>query len=113
MCMLNLVITPELKKDLIDNIKAHSFSVSVDGSNNTALEKMNPMAIRIYDVNRGRIVTQFFDMCTSRSATAEAIYTVMDSTLSNLLEKSTNPWAMCTSVGVDNTSVNIGTRKFA
>ena len=109
MCMLNLAIAPELKKDLIDNMKVHPFSVSVDGSNDTALEKMNPMAIRIYDVNRGRIVTQFLDMCTSRSATAEAIYTVMDDTLSNLLE-CTNPWAMCTSVGVDNTSVNIGTR---
>ena len=33
----------------------------------------------------------------------------MDETLSKLLE-STNPWTMCTSVGVDNTSVNIGTR---
>ena len=33
----------------------------------------------------------------------------MDGTLSKLLE-SKNPWGMCTSVGVDNTSVNIGTR---
>ena len=66
------------------------------------------MAIRICDVSRGRIVTQFLDMCTSRSATAEAFYTVVDSTLLNLLE-STNRWAMCTSVGVDNTSLNIGT----
>ena len=67
------------------------------------------MAIRIYNVNHGKIVTQFLDMCTSTCATAEAIYGVMDEILSKLLE-STNPWTMCTSVGVDNTSVNIGTR---
>ena len=40
----------------------HPFSVSIDGSNDTALEKMNPMAIRIYDVNHGKIVTQFLDV---------------------------------------------------
>lgn len=108
MCMLNLAIAPELKKDLVENMKVHPFSVSIDGSNDTALEKMNPMAIRIYNVNRGRVVTQFLDMCTSRGATAEAIYGIMDGALSKLLE-STNPWGMCTFVGVDNISVNIGT----
>ena len=33
----------------------------------------------------------------------------MEETLSKQLE-STNPWTICTSVGIDNTSVNIGTR---
>ena len=69
---------------------------------------MNPTAIRIYDVNHNRVVTQFLDLCTLRGATAEATYGIMDGTLSKLLE-STNPWGMCTSVGVDNTSANIGT----
>ena len=109
MCMLNLSVAPSLKKDLIDNMKAHPFSVSVDGSNDTGLEKMNPVTIRIYDTNSGRIITQFLDMCTSASSTAEAIYKVMDGKRSELLE-STNPWSMCTSDGVDNTSVNIGIR---
>lgn len=70
---------------------------------------MNPLTVRIFDVNRGHIVTQFLDMCTTTSGTAEAIYSAMDETLSRLFE-STNPWIMCTSLGVDNTSVNIGTR---
>ena len=109
MCMLNLAIAPALKKDLVENMKIHPFSVSIDGSNDTALENMNPMTIRIYNVNHGKIVTQFLVMCTSTSANAEAICGVMDETLSKLLE-STNSWTMCTSVGADNTSVNIGTR---
>ena len=109
MCMLNLAIAPALKKDLVENMKVHPFSVSIDGSNDNALDKMNPMTIRIYDVNHSKIVVQFLDMCTSTSATAEAIYGVMNETLTKLLE-STNPWTTCTSVGVDNTSVNIGTR---
>lgn len=108
-CMLNLAIAPELKKSLVENMKAHPFSVCIDGSNDTALEKMYPLAVRIYDTNVGRVVTQFLDMCTLRSATAEAVYQVMDGVLSSLLELA-NPWSMCTSLGVDNTSVNTGVR---
>ena len=109
MCMLNLAIAPALKKDLVESMMVHPFSVSIDGSNDAGLEKMNPMTIRIYDVNNGKIVTKFLDMCTTKSSTAVAIYGVMDDRLSELLG-STNPWSMCTSVGVDNTSVNIGIR---
>lgn len=65
---------------------------------------MNPISIRIFEVNSGQVVTQFLDICTSIS---EALYTVVDGRLSELLE-SANPWEVCTSVGVDNTSINIG-----
>ena len=109
MCMLNMAIAPELKKELLDNMKVRPFSVSVDSSNDTELEKMNPMAIRIYNEKHGKIEKPFLDMCTSRSATAEAIYGVMNEKLSSLLGME-NPWDRCTSVGVDNTSVNIGTQ---
>ena len=71
---------------------------------------MNPVTVRLYDVNCNKVVTRFLDICTSTSATAEGIYSVMDSKLVELLLQCTNPWSMCTSVGVDNTSVNIGVR---
>ncbi len=107
--MLNLVIAPMLKENLIANMRIHPFSVSIDGSNDTGLEKMNPLMVRIYDTNRNRVVTQFLDMCTSSSSTAENLYTTFDTKLQELLENA-NPWGLCTSVGVDNTSVNIGVR---
>ena len=37
----------------------------------------------------------------------EAIYSTVDGKLAELLDTE-NPWKLCTSVGVDNTSVNIG-----
>ena len=46
-------------------------------------------------------------MCTASAATAEAIYSTVDGKLAELLDTE-NPWKLCTSVGVDNTSVNIG-----
>ena len=90
-------------------MKAHPFSISVDGSNDSGIKKMNPVTVRIYDVNESKVVTRFLDMCTTSDSTAEGIYTVVDHTLSQLLVSS-NPWQLCTAVGVDNTSVNIRVR---
>lgn len=64
MCMLKLAVAPSLKQQLIDNMKIHPFSVSVNGSNDNGLEKIHPLTIRIYDVSSGKIVTQFLDLCT-------------------------------------------------
>ena len=90
-------------------MKNGAFSLMIDGSNDSGLEKMNPITVRVYDINHSRIVTSFLDMCPTSSTTAEAIFTSMDRRLCELLEVE-NPLLNCTSVGVDNTSVNIGVR---
>ena len=46
-------------------------------------------------------------MCTALAVTAEAIYSVVNGKLAELLNTD-NLWKLCTSVGVDNISVNIG-----
>ena len=48
-------------------------------------------------------------MCATTSATAEEMYSAMYGKLVSLLNIS-NPWMLCTSVGVDNTFVNIAAR---
>ena len=45
-------------------------------------------------------------MCLSSSSTAADLYKVIDGKLTQLLECE-NPWNLCTSVGIDNTLVNI------
>ena len=107
--MLNEAVAPMLIENLLDSMKIHPFSISIDGLNDSGLEKMNPVTIRLYDINDNKIVTRFLDMCTSTSGTAQGLFSAVDSKLRELLQCS-NPWNMCTSVGVDNTSVNIGTR---
>ena len=106
-CMLNGAVSPYLLKSLTDAMKVQPFSISIDGSNETVLEKMNPMMVRIFDINVGRVVNRFLNMCTTSGATAEIIYNAMDAKLSKLLD-SDEPWMHCTSIGVDNTSTNIG-----
>ena len=103
--MLNLAVAPMLKQDLIERMKIHPFSISIDGSNDAGLKKMNPTTVRIFDSKENRVVTQFLDMCTTSSATAECLFDTLDKKLEELLQSS-SPWNLCTSVGVDNTLVS-------
>ena len=83
------------------------FSIATDGSNDTGLEKMNPVTVRLFDVNRNKIVTQFLDMCLTKgpdAGTAEAIFQKLD----GCLTKYSIPWKNCKGFSVDNTNVNIG-----
>ena len=76
-------------------------------SSDSDLEKMNPITVRIYDSSVPRIVTRFLDMCTCSRGTTGALFTALDSKLAELLD-SDIPWIRCTSLGVNNTSINIG-----
>ena len=58
-CILNYAVAPSLKKKLVDNMMVNTFSVSVDGSNDVGLTKMNPLTVRIFDAESNRVVTQF------------------------------------------------------
>ncbi|KAL5019174.1 hypothetical protein ScPMuIL_004896 [Solemya velum] len=108
-CMLNLAVAQFFQSALVEMMKAQLYALATDGSNDTGLEKMNPLTVRIYNVNNKRVETQLLDMCISRgasSATAAAIFDKID-------EKITGfeiPWSNCVAFGVDNTSVNLGNR---
>ena len=94
---------------LLNKIRIQPFSICDDGSNNRELQKMNPATVRIHDDMNGHVVTQFLDMCLSSNSTSAYLYNVIDGKLVQLLECG-NPCNLCTSVGIDNTSVSIGAR---
>ena len=43
---------------LIENMRNGPYSLCVDGSNDTGVEKLNPLTVRIFDVNRREVTTQ-------------------------------------------------------
>ena len=68
---------------------------------------MNPISVRLYDVNSAKIVHRFLDMgCTTgvHAATAATLFDKLDTVLS----ENKISWQNCVGFGVDNTSVNIG-----
>ncbi len=69
-CMINGALAPHFKSILVDAMRSGAYSIAVDGSNDTGLEKMNPMTVRIDDLNCGKIVTRFLDMCTTTGRTS-------------------------------------------
>ncbi len=109
MCLLNLAVAPLLIEKLVESMRTQPFSLSTDGSNDSGLQKMNPATVRMYDLQNDCISTRFFNMCVTSSSTAESIYSSLNSKLEELLQCS-SPWDLCSAVGVDNTSVNIGVR---
>ena len=44
------------------NMQQLPFSIMLDASNDTGLEKMYPITVRIFDINYSRVMTKFFDM---------------------------------------------------
>ena len=65
---------------------------------------MNPVTVRLFDINQHKVVTKFLDMCLSKVSTAVGIFT----SINNVFQKYDIPWENCVSLGVDNTSVNVG-----
>lgn len=77
-------------------MKISPFSIATDGSNDNGLLKMNPLTVRIYDVNLGKITTRFLDMCISTGGTAEELFTTIDSCLASFRGKTMLPLVLTT-----------------
>ena len=106
-CIINKALRPFLESVLIAQMKSQPFALAVDGSNDTGLQKMNPLTVRIFDYDDGVVSTKFLDMCLTsgmNAGTAEGIFNAVDTALhSRDIE-----WNHCIGLGMDNTSVNMG-----
>ena len=105
-CIINGTVAPFFQQNLVEHIKKNPFSIAIDGCSDNDFEKMNPLTVRIFDVNCRNVRTQFLDMCMSSSSTAEGIFSKMDGAFTTHHIS----WDNCVGLGVDNTSVNMGCR---
>lgn len=104
-CILNMTLRPHFENVLVQNMKSHPFSLAIDGSNDTGLQKMNSVTVGRFDSTKGRVCTRVLNMCLTKgteAGTAEAIFRAMDEASQDI------PWKNCIGVSVDNTSVNMG-----
>jgi len=84
---------------LIENMKNVPFSLSVDESNDTGLEKLYPLTVKIYDVTQRHVRTQILEMCTTTGrecGTTSTKYNKIDF----VIKKNLNiPWENCARFG--------------
>ena len=66
-----------LLASLTEKMKVNPFSLLIDGSNDTGLEKLNPLTVKIFDESTNKVITELLDMCTTTGrncGTASDIY---------------------------------------
>ena len=80
--MLKKVLAPFLLEDLTSAMKHQPFSNCIHVSNDTEMEKMNPITVknqsRIYSMRSGKTFKYFLNMCEVTSAAIELIYTALN-----------------------------------
>jgi hAT family C-terminal dimerisation region len=103
-CILNGALAPSFHAALVNVMQNNPYSLATDGSNDSDLTKMNPVTVKIYDINRSMVTSNFLDMCTTTGATAAAIFEKIDL----VLRHNNIPWLNCVGFSVDNASVNMG-----
>ena len=94
---------------LKEKMTQSSFSIMLDGSNDTGLQKMYPVTVRIFDVNFNRMTTRFFDMNLLEGTDASTAASMFDS-VNNLFERYNIQWDHCMGIGLDNRNAKIGER---
>ena len=93
---------------LFNICKTHPFSLGTDGSNDTGLEKMNRVCLKILDVNRSKKVTSHsLNMCLTSGKNASIAACIFDKINEKVIEYGL-PWENCVNLSVDNANAMIG-----
>ena len=81
--------------------------MSTDGSNDKDLDKMNPITVKLFDINTSRAVTRFLDMGVTQGVDAAKASTIFEA-IDEVMTDNSIPWKNCIAFSVDNTSANLG-----
>ena len=93
---------------VVQHCLQHPFSLGIDGSSDSDVEKMNTMTVRIFDMNRSKTVaTHFYNMCVTSGENASKADTLFKVVQTKMAEDKI-PWTQAVSLSVDNTNSMIG-----
>ena len=71
---------------------------------------MNPIAVRIFDINRSKTVSEhFYSMCVTDGENTGKSYKIFEK-ISNIFQSDGIQWQNCGSLNVDNTIAMVGKR---
>jgi len=100
--IINKALGPHCHSYVVKHCRNHPFSIGIDGSSDTDVEKMNPATVRIFDINRAKTVTsRFYHMCVTSGRDASKAETLF-SVVQEKLDGDEIPWTQVVSLSVDN-----------
>ena len=106
--IINKAFEPYCHSFLADYCKSNPFSVGHDGSNDTGVQKMKPVAVRMFDIKNSKTVSEhFFSMCLNEEEDAGKVSKLFEA-IEESFEADEIPWNNCASLSVDNTNAMIG-----
>lgn len=62
--MIDGTIAPHFLEEMVNVMKCSPFSLLTDRLNDTDLEKMKTLTVKIFNVNTGRVESWFLDVCS-------------------------------------------------
>ena len=108
-CHIKKKLEPECLDYLKKYFKTHPFRPGT-GSNDTGILRMNPVSLRILDVNTSKITTDHcFDTRLTGGKDRAKACKIFDS-ITSKFSQSGIPWSNCISLSVDSTSTIISCR---
>ena len=105
----SLIIVAEIyiifRSELIRQMNSGPYSLGTDGSNDeSGIKKLDPVLIRLFDDNKGKVSVQLLDMGVCKECTAESLF----NNINSILRENRVEWENCVAVGLVNTAVNVG-----
>lgn len=65
--IMNKAMGPHCHQYIVEHCKNHPFSLGIDGSSDTDVKKINPVTIKLLDMDKSKCVTNhFYDVCHNR-----------------------------------------------
>ena len=106
--VINKAFEPYCHSYLVNHCKSNPFSAGHDGSNDTSVQKMNPVAVRIFDIKISKMMSEhFFSMCLTEGKDAGKAFRIFEA-IEESFETDQIPWNNFASFSVDNANAMVG-----
>ena len=106
--IMNKALGPHCHEYVVNHIRTHPFSLGIDGSSDTCVEKMNPMTVKIFDINGPKTVSShFYNMCVTSGRDASKAGSIFKAAQTKM-EDDNIEFSQAVSLSVDNTNSMIG-----
>ena len=106
-CILNESHAPRVIQGTALRLRNDFYLLSTDGSNDTGLEKLNPLTVSLYNSSKSRVDTRLLDIRCSSGQNLGTTTTIFQK-IDDVMIKTSATLKNCVGFSLDNISANLG-----